>query len=129
MTIRAKVAKVISEYEAALTAGSEQGVKPGDIATIFREIEVTDPDSGEPLGTVERPAVRLEIIEVRPKMSVGQTYETVAQKEGDIFDVFFRQGTQRIRLTETEQTVDRRTVLISGNMPAEIIRPQPVEAS
>ena len=45
MTITALVARIISDREAALNVGSEHGVKIGDVATVYREIVVTDPES------------------------------------------------------------------------------------
>ena len=37
--------------------------------------DITDPDTGELLGSVERPKVTVKIIDVREKLSVASTYK------------------------------------------------------
>src|SRR5688500_16708652 len=71
----AKVAHVLSEHEVVFNAGSERGVKRGDIVKLYREIEVVDPDTEEPLGKVRRPLISLRVAQVEKKFCVGATYE------------------------------------------------------
>ena len=82
--IRAKVAKILNSREVVITAGSEQGVRVGmrfDILDRKGE-NITDPDTGKVLGSVERPKVRVEIVQVQERISVASTYKRKMVNEG-----------------------------------------------
>ena len=121
MTITALVARIISDREAALNVGSEHGVKIGDVATVYREIVVTDPESREEIGIVKRPAVRLQIVEVQDRLSVGQTFETLPAKREDVREnaiispLAAALGAMLqtvVRLTENPDAADKWTILV-----------------
>ena len=82
--LRGKVAKVLNSRELVLNIGSAAGVKSGmafDILDLKGE-NVRDPDTGEPLGSLNRPKVRVKVTEVREKMAVASTYRKKKVNEG-----------------------------------------------
>lgn len=75
--IRAKVARVLNSREIVITAGLENGVAVGmhfDVLDPKGE-EITDPDTGEVLGSIGRPKVRVKIIQVQGRIAVATTYK------------------------------------------------------
>lgn len=77
MTLKGKVAAILNERELVVNLGSDAGVAEGMKFKVLEPTrQILDPDTGEPLGTFEREKVRVKILEVNPKYSVGSTYET-----------------------------------------------------
>lgn len=76
--IRGKVAQVLNEREIAINVGTAHGVDVGMYFDVIdaQNAEIKDPDTGEVLGSIERPKVRVEITHVQEKLSVATTYET-----------------------------------------------------
>lgn len=76
--IRGKVARVLNTREIAINVGTAQGVTRGMRFDVMdtNEMDITDPDTGKVLGSLERPKVRVEIIHVQEDLSVAQTPET-----------------------------------------------------
>lgn len=81
--IDVKVATGISEHEIALNAGTNSGVQVGDIVTVFRNIEVKDPDTRELLGEVRVPVLNLKVNLVEARMSVAQVTDTRDSRDDD----------------------------------------------
>lgn len=81
--IEGKVATVLNERELVLNVGSEEGVAVGMRFKILYPggIEITDPDTSEPLGNVEWPKTEVKIVSVQPHMAVGRTFRTVTIPE------------------------------------------------
>ncbi len=75
--IRGKVARILSSRQLVINVGSENGVVNGMKFDVLdpKGDDIKDPDSGEILGSVNRPKVRVEIIEVQERLSVAQTYK------------------------------------------------------
>lgn len=59
--IEAQVARVLSASEIAINAGASKGVQEGDQVTVWRKVEIHDPESDEPLGSVLRSRLRLDV--------------------------------------------------------------------
>ena len=76
--IRGKVARILNSREVALNIGREQGVKPGMFLEILspKGFEIPDPDTGEILGSVALPKVRVKITRIEDNVSVASTYRT-----------------------------------------------------
>lgn len=75
--MRGKVAAILNERELVINLGSANGVKEGmKFKVIEPELQILDPDTQEFLGTFDREKVRIKVVEVNPKYSVGSTYET-----------------------------------------------------
>ena len=76
--IRGKVARILNSREMVINVGSLGGVIVGmrfDVMDTKGE-HVRDPDTGELLGSVERPKVRVEVSKVQERLSVASTYKT-----------------------------------------------------
>ena len=74
--IRGKVARILNSREVVLNIGSHEGVEPDmhfDILDASSQ-EIKDPDSGEVLGSLNRPKVRVRITHVQSLLSVATTY-------------------------------------------------------
>ena len=76
--IRARVAHVLTTREIAINAGENQGVAKGMIFDVMdtKGEDITDPETGEILGSIERRKIRVKIIQVQEKLSVASTYRT-----------------------------------------------------
>ncbi len=72
MSVEAKLARVITEHDAAFSAGSEQGVRVGDTAVLYRVYDVPDPDGRGSLGEARLTLVRFRIYSIEPKFSLGR---------------------------------------------------------
>ncbi len=79
--IRGKVARILNSREIAINIGSKRGVLVGMRFDVMDRTgaDVTDPETGESLGSIERPKVRVEVSSVQERLSVARTYrkETV----------------------------------------------------
>jgi hypothetical protein len=75
--IRGKVARVLNSRELALNLGSEHGVKIGMFFDILdpKGDNITDPDTGEVIGSIERAKVRVKVVSVQARLSVASTYK------------------------------------------------------
>ena len=82
--ITGKVAAIVNERELAINRGEAHGVKEGMRFAVRdnRSVQVTDPETGEALGTVQREKIRVRITEVQPGYSIGRTYEKVGGSRG-----------------------------------------------
>ncbi|KAA5924029.1 MULTISPECIES: hypothetical protein [unclassified Pantoea] len=66
----AKVALIKDDYELVINKGSKDGVKVGDIFTIFRVgNEIIDPESNESLGYLEDVLAKVSATHVQEKMT------------------------------------------------------------
>ena len=76
--IRGKVAKVLSHREVVLNIGTAHNVELGMVFDIlFRGYdEITDPDTGEVLGGIDRPKARVKVVTANERLSIAATYRT-----------------------------------------------------
>lgn len=74
--ITGKVAKVLNSREVALNIGSDDGVEEGMKFEILeaKGENIRDPDTGEVLGSLDRPKVRVQVVSVKSRLSVARTY-------------------------------------------------------
>jgi hypothetical protein len=61
LVTKAKVSGVVAESQIALNKGENDDIKLDDQVTLYRSVEVTDPDSGERLGSVQFPRLKLKV--------------------------------------------------------------------
>ncbi|HUV03383.1 MAG TPA: hypothetical protein VMW67_08140 [Desulfobacteria bacterium] len=74
--IEGKIAKILSEYRVVINRGHKDGVENGMRFVIFDPgEEIRDPDTKEPLGTLEILKAKVEVINVQEKLSTARTYE------------------------------------------------------
>lgn len=123
MSIEAQIAQIISSYDVAFNAGEDAGVVVGGEALLFRETNVADPKTGEPLGVVRRPSLRFRITEVHPKFSVGTTVDTVRRESDALFPVI-QTRPERVRVTAHSQGRDYRTRVVEIGQQVEILPPK-----
>ena len=75
--IRGKVARVRNEREIVINVGTTHGVDVGMCFDVVeaQDEEIKDPDTGEVLGSIECPKVRVEVTHVQEKLSIASTYQ------------------------------------------------------
>ncbi|MGE4267052.1 MAG: hypothetical protein AB7F25_06425 [Deferribacterales bacterium] len=75
--IRSKVARILNSREIAIAAGSQQGIEVGMLFDVLdqNDEDIVDPDTGNILGSLERPKVRVKITQVQERLSVASTYK------------------------------------------------------
>ncbi len=84
--IRGKVARVLNAREIAINIGTAHGVKIGMYFDVVdpNDQDIPDPDTGEVLGSIDRPKVRVKITRVEEKLSVASTYKSTRVNIGGI---------------------------------------------
>lgn len=77
MAISAKVAKLISGDELVINKGKRDGVQVGMLFTIKDERldNIVDPDTGESLGSIDRPKVVIRITRLGDRAALGRRHE------------------------------------------------------
>ena len=76
--IRGKVASILTSRQLALTVGKRDGVAPGmkfDVLDPKGE-DIADPDTGDVLGSLQRPKVRVRVSQVEDRISVAETFRS-----------------------------------------------------
>ena len=77
MTRKYKIAKIIDEYQVVVNAGSNDLIHDDACLEVYQPgQEVTDPDTGESLGTLDFVKAKLRVVNVFPKMCVCENRET-----------------------------------------------------
>lgn len=75
--IEGSVARILNERELVINRGTEQGIRDGmKFSVLEEENNILDPETREILGSLTREKIRVKIVDVQPKFSVGRTYET-----------------------------------------------------
>lgn len=74
--LRGKVAKILNSRELVINIGSDHGVEEGMYFEVLdpKGENITDPDTGEILGSIDRPKVSVQVSRVEPRISVASTY-------------------------------------------------------
>lgn len=69
-----QVAKILNRRELIINRGAEDGVEVGMMFAVLDRTasEVTDPETGEVLGAVHRPKVKVVVRRVEPRLSIAQ---------------------------------------------------------
>jgi hypothetical protein len=83
--IRGKVAAILTKRELILNIGSDDGVEIGMKFVILNSqgIDVTDPDTGRVLGTVEVPKTVVKVVRLDDShLSVARTFRTIKGSPG-----------------------------------------------
>ncbi len=84
--IEGRVAAILTRRELVLNVGTADGVSKGMKFAVLNEhgLEIVDPQTGEPLGSVALPKVILEIARVDDHLSIGRTYRKTTVNVGGI---------------------------------------------
>jgi hypothetical protein len=85
--ITGRVAAILNSRELVINRGELHGVRLGMKFGVLdqRGQSITDPETGDLLGSVLRPKVRIEIVRVEEKLAIGRTYETTFINTGGEF--------------------------------------------
>lgn len=83
--VEAKIASILSDSSIAINAGAERGVSVGDNVTVWRDVAVKDPDTGDDLGSVRLQALRLRITQVQPRLAVAHVVNKTLDPLAGIF--------------------------------------------
>ena len=73
--IRGRIAKILNVREAAINIGSKQGVRLGMIFDVVddKHRDITDPETNQVLGSIERSKTRLKVTHVQENLCVAST--------------------------------------------------------
>lgn len=76
--IEGMVAGILNERELAINVGANQGVEVGMKFKVLaaESAEIRDPQTNEVLGSVDQEKVRVRVIDVQDKFSIGRTYKS-----------------------------------------------------
>ncbi len=81
--IRGKVAAVLGEERLVLNVGTDHGVTRKMVFRITGTRVIRDPDTGDKLGEVEVMKIKVQVGEVRERLSIAHPYEEYSP--GDYF--------------------------------------------
>lgn len=75
--IRGKVARILNSREMVINVGAHSGVTVGMRFEVMdaKGEDIQDPDTGELLGSLERPKVKVKVNKVQERLSVASTYK------------------------------------------------------
>ena len=79
-----KIAKVLNHRQMVINKGADDGVEADTRFRVIEDIAITDPDTNEQLGSTPREVIRIEVIDVQPRFSIAQTYETYSVMRADL---------------------------------------------
>ena len=76
--IRGKVARILDRREVVINKGSADRVRIGMIFKILssKDSVITDPDTGEQLGTVGREKTKVKVVDLQPHLAVASTFRS-----------------------------------------------------
>lgn len=105
--IEGKVAQVLNRREVALNVGSSSGVVPGMKFAILnkRALNIRDPDTREPLGSIDLPKALVKVVRVNDKVSVARTFRTTKRNIGGDFSLGLRRALEQPRWVEVPETL------------------------
>ena len=111
MVKEGKVAAILNERELVVNLGAEADVEEGMKFVVMEPgQQIIDPDTQEILGAFSREKIRVEIFDVKPKYSVGRTYQTYIVNVGGAPTTFShllgepRREVTRVRTLRTDNT-------------------------
>jgi hypothetical protein len=105
--IHAHVANVISGSEIAVNAGMNQGVDVGDTVTVWRTVEITDPISGDILGSVNKARIQLRVTMVADLYCLAEVEVAAPAFMSSVFG-------QQMKWIVSDSIVDEEHVRISA---------------
>jgi hypothetical protein len=99
--IEARVARILTERELIINRGRDDGVTAGmQFEVLAREsLEITDPETGTSLGSLDRPKLRIEATDVYAKFAVCETFETFEDLDGPFSPSDFFRPRRRLPAT------------------------------
>lgn len=106
--IIAKLAQIVTPTQLAFNAGSNKGVKLGDNVIFYRNVNIEDPDSKEPLGSVRVPRLMLKVSFLEDTFCVADmmTSDLDSPASPNVF------ATARVKVT-TSTSTSRNTATVN----------------
>ena len=104
--VRAKVAEILTDYRVALNAGTSKGVQRGAAATVYRIVAVKDPETGEPLGSVTVPKLKLRIVNVQELLSVAEITDRTGGDDGPYGSLTISSQWKRLKRIATSKAFE-----------------------
>lgn len=76
--IKGLVARVLNSRELVINKGRRDGVKVGMVFSVKdrKAEDIPDPETGEVLGSVNRPKVDVKIVSVEESLAIGKTFNS-----------------------------------------------------
>ncbi|MER7994399.1 hypothetical protein [Micromonospora chalcea] len=106
--IRGKVAQLIDERTLVINRGAEHGVQVGmRFAVLNRKgADVVDPDTNEPIGSVDVEKVLVKVVRVEARLAVARTFRSFTTGIGAMFQSGVRHETLRTDSATYKQELD-----------------------
>ncbi len=84
--IRGQVAKILNTREVIISRGADDGVEPGMTFAILdpAAAEITDPATGEVLGIIHRPKIKVVVTRVESRLAFARTFESARVNVGGL---------------------------------------------
>ena len=84
--IRGKVARILNSRELAINVGAQAGVRINMKFDVLdpKGDDIKDPDTGEILGSLNRPKLRVQVTRVEEKLAVASTYRSKTVNVGGV---------------------------------------------
>ena len=85
-SITGQVAALLNDRELAINRGSIHGVQVGMRFKVLNDVpsEIFDPETGEEIGQIDHPKVRIEITAVHDKFAVASTFQETRVNVGGV---------------------------------------------
>lgn len=82
--IEGLVAQILNARELVINRGSTHGVRPDMIFEVLADEadDIVDPETGESLGSVDRPKVPVRVIQVKDRLAVARTFRSREKNVG-----------------------------------------------
>jgi hypothetical protein len=117
------VAQVIDDHTLVVNRGSEHGVGIGMRFAVLnaKGAEITDPETGESIGSVDIDKVIVKVVRVEPRLAVARTFQRFATGFGALFGGM-RTETLRIEDSTYKQDLDEKDSYVKiGDPVVEVI--------
>jgi len=113
--LQGKVAKILTEREVVINIGKGQGVRKGMKFAILASTpeEISDPETGEILGVVDRPKVLVQATEVQERIAICSTYRTIKIPAGALNPAYYWKN-----LLDSPQEVPDTLEIKDSSLPA-----------
>ena len=116
MAIEGKIASILNERDVVINKGSDDGITEGMRFKVNDPaVKISDPDTGDELGTMRREKIRVKVMELQPRFSIAKTYETytapMSSVATQVADAFRSRMVTRVRKIILEPP-DQKTVTI-----------------
>jgi hypothetical protein len=99
VSIVGKVAGLVSPTQITINLGTKQGVNLGDIVTVYKQVDVEDPDTKQKLGSMRFTKVKLAVELIAELYSLAQTFPVPSTDLTSILSRTTGAGPARQRMT------------------------------